>query len=165
MQSFSRWQWVTRKVYRSSSVTRTINISRRLGFSLRRLEATMWCSVCITTASKQGKAKVAPSYLSSKIMFPENFYTITRHSEASNWVLQFLHPRQCKSAVPSNSNTNTHIHTTDQWASSLVWLSLTEASTLLPPNFGQEDNRIHRSKGICEAVHRSGQMAEGAGVS
>lgn len=109
---FRRWQWVNRKVHRSSSVTGTINISPRLGFSLRRLEAMTGCRRCITTASKQGESKVAPapSYLSSEIMFPENFYTITGDSEASNWVLQFLHPRQCNSAVPSDSSTRTHTH-------------------------------------------------------
>lgn len=165
VQSSSRWHWVNRKVRRSSSVTRTINMSLRSGFSLRRPEAMMFCSVASPPPANKGKSKVAaaPSYLSSEIMLPENFYTITGDSKLQTEFCSFY----TQGSVPVQScltAADTHTHTTDQGASSLVRLSLTEASTLLPPNFGQEDNRMHRGRGMCEAVHRCGQMAEGTGA-
>lgn len=64
VQGFSRWQWVNRKVHRSSSVTRTINISPRSGFSLRRLEAMMWCSVASPLPANKGKQSCSGSLLS-----------------------------------------------------------------------------------------------------
>lgn len=55
VKRFARWQWVNRKVHRSSSVTETINIRQQLGFSLRRLQAMMWCSVASPLPEKKGK--------------------------------------------------------------------------------------------------------------
>lgn len=98
---------------------------------------------CITTAI----AASALSYLSSETMFAHNFYTLSGISDASNWLLQFLNPRQWDCVVPSDS-THIHIktHTVDQWATSLVWLSLTETSTSLLPNFGREDREYAETK-------------------
>lgn len=82
--SFSRWQWMSRRVHCSSSVTTIINIKLRL--------ATGWCGVALHHCCLQTRgswAAAIPSHLSFEIMFPENFYTITGDSEASNWILQF----------------------------------------------------------------------------
>lgn len=65
----------------------------------------MWCSA----ASKREEAPPW-SYPSSKIMLPKNFYTITGDSDASNWVLQFLHPFTTVRFYLTAAHTHAHTH-------------------------------------------------------
>lgn len=64
VRSLRQPQWVNRKVQRSSSVTRTINIKPWLGFSPHRLEAMMWCSVASLLPANKGKQSCCGSILS-----------------------------------------------------------------------------------------------------
>lgn len=82
-----------------------------------------WCAVASHHHRQQTRGKQSSRGSLLSIFWDyvsKNFYTITGDSEASNWVLQFLYPRQCTSAVLFDSSRHTHTHTHNRSGSILI---------------------------------------------